>query len=190
MSVAQWAELDDDERCELVEGALVEPEMPAFLHDLVVTWLGQVLVTWAASRGALVAGSGVKLGLAPGRGRIPDLIVYLGGARRPPLKGLVDVPPSIVVEVVMPDPRDQRRDRVEKVADYAAFGIPWYWLVDPELRAFEILELGADGRYAHAASATEGVMDRVPSCEGLAIDVGALWAAVDALVKEVAVERV
>jgi hypothetical protein len=46
----------------------------------------------------------------------------------------------------------------------------------------EILELGTDGRYAHAAAVTEGVVDPVPGCPGLRGDVNALWAEMDAFV--------
>jgi hypothetical protein len=68
--------------------------------------------------------------------------------------------------------------------DFSAIGVRWYWLVDPELRTFGVLELGADGRYAHAAAATEGVLPNEPGCEGLRIDVGGLWAEIDELARQ------
>jgi hypothetical protein len=64
------------------------------------------------------------------------------------------------------------------------FGIKWYWIVDPELRSYEVLELGADARYAHAVAVTEGVVEGVPGCERLAVDISGLWTEIDALVKE------
>ncbi len=91
------------------------------------------------------------------------------------------VPPSIAVEVVSLAPRHQRRDRVEKVDDYARFGIRWYWLLDPAARTLQILELGADGRYVVALGATDGVVESVPGCEGLRLDLDGLWREIDAL---------
>jgi hypothetical protein len=54
-------------------------------------------------------------------------------------------------------------------------------MVDPELRSVEVLELGVDGRYAHAVAVSDGAIDPVLGCEGLRFDVSALWAEVDAL---------
>jgi Uma2 family endonuclease len=93
----------------------------------------------------------------------------------------VHVPPSIAIEVITPTPRDERRDRIEKASEYAAFGIKWYWLVDPALQSVEVWELGADGRYAQTVAAVAGVIDPVPGCDGLALDVDALWRELDAL---------
>jgi Uma2 family endonuclease len=112
---------------------------------------------------------------------MPDLCVYLRGDRLPHRLGLVRVPPSIAVEVVSPTARDARRDRVEKMAEYAEFGIRWYWLVDPQMRTLEIVELGAGGRYTPALKAGNEVVSTVPGCEGLTLDLPALWARIDAL---------
>ena len=164
-----------------MEGRLEEEEAPDYLHELLVMLLGRLLGNWTFPQGGLVAGSDAKFAVGAARGRKPDLTVYLPGGRRPPARGLIRVPPDIAVEVVSPTPRDGRRDRVEKMADYAAFGVAWYWLVDPQLRSLEILQLTPQGRYLHVLGATTGTLATVPGCDGLTLDLDALWAAVDDL---------
>lgn len=74
-----------------------------------------------------------------------------------------------------PTPWDERRDRVEKMAEYARFGARYYWLVDPALSAFEIFELTFEGNYQKLVGVTAGVIEVVPGCEGLRISVDELW---------------
>jgi Uma2 family endonuclease len=181
MSIEAWAALPEDEPGELVDGRLVAEEVVGYAHEVVVVYLAALLRAWIAPRGGLVGGSDARFAVKSTRGRKPDITVYLPESPRPPARGLIRVPPDIAVEVVAPTPREARRDRVEKVTEYAAFGVKWYWLVDPQLRSFEVLELGADGRYAHAFSATEGVVESVPGAEGLSIDLDALWSELDRL---------
>ncbi|MEM1180879.1 MAG: Uma2 family endonuclease [Acidobacteriota bacterium] len=180
LSISDWAALPDSVRGELVGGRLVEEELPDYVHELLVGWLIHVFGGWAFPRGGLVAGSDAKFAVGPDRGRKPDLTVYFPGSPKPPRRGPVNVPPDVAVEVISPSPRDGRRDRVEKMDDYASFGIRFYWLVDPELRSLEIFELMADGRYARSLGASEGELD-VPGCEGLRLDLDGMWRRTDAL---------
>ena len=106
-------------------------------------------------------------------------MVFLG--ERPKLlDALVRVSPHVVVEVLSPRPRDVRRDRVDKLADYGAARAKYYWIIDPQVRTLEIFELGARGRFSHALAAKEGRLARVPGCDGLKLDLDDLWAALDA----------
>jgi Uma2 family endonuclease len=184
LTVDEWAALDEEERGEFVDGALVEEEVPTTVHEILIAWLVRLVGNWKPSKRVIVLSAGHKLVLSRGRGRIPDAVVYLEEAPRPPRNGVARVPPSIVVEVVSATARDARRDRVEKLREYAAFGIKWYWLFDPELRSLEILELGADGRYVHVVAGTEGRLEQVPGCPGLVLDLDDAWAEVDAYLAE------
>lgn len=178
MTLAEWADMPEDEPGELVDWRLVEEEVASTPHEVVVSWLGRRLGNWAELSGGLVLGSEAKFAVAPGHGRKADLSAYFTRARKLPRRGPIVAPPELMVEVVSPTPRDGRRDRVEKMHEYAAFGVRWYWLVDPRLRTLEILRLGEDGHYALVVSAAEGAVD-VPGCEGLRIDIDALWREVD-----------
>jgi len=180
LSLDEWFALPEDEPGELVDGRLEEEEVTDYLHELLVMLLGHQIATWLLPLGGLVASSDAKFAVASRRGRKPDLTVYLPGSRRPPARGLIRVPPDIAIEIVSPTPRDGRRDRVEKMADYAAFGVAWYWLLDPQLRSLEVLELDAQGRYLHVLGASSGKL-QIPGCEGLTLDLDALWTAIDGI---------
>ncbi len=178
MTLAEWASLPEDEAGEFVDGHLVEEEVPDAPHEVIVSWLMFLLTTWCRAHGGRVLGSGSKYAVSPRRGRIPDITVFFRRDRKLPNRGALSHPPDIAIEVVSPTPRDGRRDRVEKVTEYAAFGARHYWLVDPRLRTVEILRLQEPGQYVIAKTAGEGVID-VPGCEGLTLDIDAMWREVD-----------
>ena len=178
-TVEEWLELDEDDSRELVDGRLEEGEVPTSVHELGISWLIRALGVWLGDRG-FVFGSGLKLLLAVRTGRMPDVVVILPGHKPPPPRGPLREPPDIVVEFVSPSPRDERRDRVQKMAEYARFGVPYYWIVDPALRTFEIFARSSAG-YTQVAAATGGSIDPVPGCDGLRLNVSALWADLERL---------
>ena len=175
-----WAALSEEETGEWVNGSLVAEEMPNLDHETVAGWLFVRLYTWCVPRGGFVFPAGAKYRVQAERGRVPDISVFFPGGQRPRRGTLVETLPDILVEIVSPALSDQKRDRVEKLAEYAAFGVRFYWLIDPLTRVVEILELGPDGRYQVALSEADGTI-AVPGCADLFLDLDALWAEVDRL---------
>jgi Uma2 family endonuclease len=51
------------------------------------------------------------------------------------------LPPHLVVEVVSPGGSNRERDYDRKRRQYAARGIPEYWLIDPTENAIAVLQL-------------------------------------------------
>lgn len=180
MSIEEWASMPEDEPGELVDGWLVEEEAPDFDHETVISFLIGALGSWIIPRGGFIFGSEGKFALRPDLGRKPDVSVFFPGGAVPPRRGPGRAPPDIFVEVISSSASDVRRDRIQKSAEYAAFGVRFYWLIDPDDRTFEIFERDTAGRYASVLGASEGVVD-VPGCEGLRLDLDALWAEVDRL---------
>jgi Uma2 family endonuclease len=63
--------------------------------------------------------------------------VFFPGRPTLPRRGPVTIPPDIAVEVVSPSSADQRHDRITKLAEYAGFGVRFYWMLDPSARTFK-----------------------------------------------------
>jgi Uma2 family endonuclease len=177
LSLEAWAAMDEDEPGELVDGQLVEEEVPEFDHESIVAWLVVMLGGWLLPRGGFVFASEAKFAVAPKCGRKPDVSVFLPGGAVPPRRGVGRVPPDIMVEVISRRPRDVRRDRIDKALDYAAFGVRYYWMIHPAARTLEIYELQPAGGYLRLVAVAGGTID-VPGCPELRLDLDALWASV------------
>jgi len=178
MTLEEWADLDEDEPGELVDGRLTEEEVPTRTHELIVAWFIWALRNWAMPRRALVFGPEYKLAVTNRRGRKPDVCMHAPGERLAGNASLSRTPPKLILEVISQRARDVRRDRVEKANEYALFKVEWYWLLDPESRVLEMWQLGADGRYVRASAAYEGVIEP-PGFEGMKLDLDSLWSEVD-----------
>jgi Uma2 family endonuclease len=183
MTFEQWANMDEDEPGEFVDGKLVEDEVPSVKHEIVVSWLIGALRGWGQPRDCQVFGSELKLRVARTRGRKPDVSMYAEGTRFRDA-AFLRKPPMLIVEVVSRQPRDVKRDRLEKRQEYATFGVQHYWLVDPNARIFEFLTLGSNGRWIDATdSASEGRIE-IAGFDGLVLDLDELWRQVDSIIEE------
>jgi Uma2 family endonuclease len=166
--------LEEDDPRELLDGELLEIEAPDWDHERIVAALITFLSTWAWARKAgQVVGSGYKVRSDDRRGVMPDVQFYRrGNSPAGQQAGLERGRPDLAIEVISPSSRS--KDSVRKLHDYAALGVPEYWLIDPEASTLERLVL-REGTYS-IVEALEGVaMFRPDGFEGLEIDLGLLW---------------
>src|SRR6185503_20569158 len=81
LTAEDWAALSEDAAGELVDGRLVEEEMPDAIHETVVIELVTRLAAWAKLHNGRVYGSELKFRIRPRTGRKADLCLYLDGRR-------------------------------------------------------------------------------------------------------------
>jgi Uma2 family endonuclease len=136
---------DDGRRYELLDGVLIVSPRPTTIHQVVAGRLYGVLSGACPEDLCVVPEPAVELG--PQIEFDPDLVVVrmdqIGGAK------LIE-PPLLVVEVRSPG--TALVDLNRKKAAYERFGVPSYWIVnpdppEPELTVFAL----RDGHYALAA---------------------------------------
>ena len=88
--------------------------------------------------------------------RYPDLVVlrdeHIALTQRRLTITLDMPPPWLVVEVISPGKRNRERERIRKLAQYAARCIPEYWLVDPEAETVTVL-VWESGEYFQSQTA-------------------------------------
>ena len=174
----EFLDLDEDDPRELVDGELVEIDVPGRAHEWAVSELAGTLREWArARRAGIVLASGFKVRIRHDRGVMPDVQLFRTGGRPIPERGLDAGAPDLAVEVVSPASRGF--DRVRKLEWYASIGTPEYWLVDPERRTLDRFLLAPSTRLELAESLAGDVVFRPTTLEGFALDLATLWSLPD-----------
>jgi Uma2 family endonuclease len=81
---------------------------------------------------------GLIIRKSPLTSRVPDVAVF-ELATLVEQDGYINSAPQLLVEVLSPS--NSRREREEKLGDYASIGVPEVWVVSPEARTVEVLYL-------------------------------------------------
>jgi Uma2 family endonuclease len=134
---------DDGRRYELVDGRLDVSPAPEPPHTRVSCRLGFHLGTVAPDALEIGEGPGIDLNAERTHHRIPDLAVF---DCELPSQGYFDVPPLLAVEIVSPE--SVLRDNHTKRHEYAALGLPSYWVINPLADKVGLVELRLEnGQY-------------------------------------------
>lgn len=129
---------NDGVRRELIDGELIESPSPRTRHQQIVLRLAMAI------GGHLEASSGGEVFIAPldilfSNTDVvePDLFFVAADRSEIVTEKNIQGVPSLVVEVLS----DPRLDRVRKRDLYATFGVPEYWVVDPDADRIEVHRL-------------------------------------------------
>jgi Uma2 family endonuclease len=156
LSLEEYLAYDDgtDTKYELVDGELVEMPPESNRNNQIALYLLSEFLKLVPLY--LICHKDTEIVVTGNRTRVrlPDLMILteelfavLGGGRATITQ---DMPsPALVVEVVSPGKVNEDRDYRYKRSEYAARGIPEYWIIDPGQEKVTVLTL-VDGLYEEA----------------------------------------
>ena len=140
-SVEEYLSLDSNWFIEFDDGCIEVLPMPSVSHQLLADFLVESLKAWVKAQGlpGRVMFGPVKVRLRRGKYREPDVLYVLPrqfGKDDRHVNGA-----ALVIEIVSAGARNRERDFEHKREEYAAAGIPEYWIVDPDERCVTLLTL-------------------------------------------------
>lgn len=163
LTFEQYLEWDDgtDKRYELVDGRLVELPPESEPNTSLANFLFLQLVN-AGLPFRQIQPHSCELQVpvlqsGDPANRYPDLVIlreeHLELTRKRLTITFDMLPPHLVVEVVSPGERNRERDYGRKRRQYAARGVPEYWLLDPSENIITVLQLD-QGNYREVGQFT------------------------------------
>lgn len=141
---------DDGNRYEVIDGELLVTPSPSPLHQRVVARLLMALDPFVERHALGLVIPDVDLLFQTGQFLRPDLLVAPASSPEGITNRGVETAPLLVIEIL--SPTSGAIDRVKKPARYGAFGIPEYWVLDPEARCAWVW------RFAAGATAPDKVV--------------------------------
>lgn len=148
----QYLKLTDETNwlIEFTAGKVEVLRMPTIEHQLILVYLLTALNAFARPKQLGVAlPAPTRVYLAPDKYREPDIVFNLAVNHARSERRYYDSA-DLVIEIVSDDPASRARDYEDKVVDYAAGGIPEYWIVDPGAKLITVLILDGSAYRAHA----------------------------------------
>jgi Uma2 family endonuclease len=159
MSLEEYLTYDDgtDTRYELVDGVLVEMGTESTINTRIAVFLIMLFARIGLEADLVGIKQKIEVTSAYASARDPDLMIHSEASalaiegRKESCLFLNEPNPVLVIEVASPgteSSKNYKRDYEQKPAEYAARGIPEYWIVDPATdRAWVRVGTLAEGEY-------------------------------------------
>ncbi len=163
LTYADYLEIPDDERYELLNGDLFLSPSPSELHQYLLSVLHLRIGSFARDRNlGKVYFSPFDVVLSDTDVVQPDLLFISSDRIEIITANNVQGAPDLVVEILSPGTAD--RDRTLKLDLYAKHGVKEYWIVDPDARTIMVLLQGENrfevsGIFGEEQSLTSPTLD-------------------------------
>jgi Uma2 family endonuclease len=157
---------------EVVNGEIRIMPAPAWKHHRIIERTCRAIESQVDTGTFSFAEGGFDLIIrkAPLTCRIPDLAVF-DMTTLVEQDGHIHSAPQLLVEVL--SPANTRREREEKLADYASPGVPEVWVISPEARTVEVLNW-EDGYLRSAQILSHGTL--TPKLfPNVTVDIASIW---------------
>lgn len=127
---------------EFVDGDLEFLSMPTRIHQRIVKYLLFLLSAFVDERGlGEVLPGGIRIRTSTGKFRIPDVIFLASDSEATWGGNRYFEGADLAMEIVSENDDSHKRDYDTKLSEYAAAGIPEYWIVDPQEIKITVLAL-------------------------------------------------
>ena len=125
VSVEEYLNTSYDPDCDYVDGRVVERNLGELDHSDLQTEIA-VFFRLRGRQWGVHAFVEQRVQVSPTRFRIPDVCVTVGAK---PTEQILRTPPFLTIEIL--SKKDRRRNVLEKIDDYLAFGVLFVWVIDP-----------------------------------------------------------
>lgn len=166
----EYLDLDTNHLVEFTNGYLEVLPMPTTSHQEIALWLYRMLLAFVQPRrlGRVLAAP-IRVRLGPNAYREPD-VVFMSAKNASRVGEDYWEAADLVMEVV--SEKGRLRDIQQKRREYAAAGIPEYWIVDPKAGRITVLRLAGKrymvhGEFDRGEAATSALLG------GFSVDVAA-----------------
>ena len=138
---------------ELWDGELIMSPSPRPSHQKIVFHFARLLEDFVIARQlGIVHISPCDVVLSQSRVVQPD-VIFISQAKEGITQNQIRGVPDLVVEVISEG--SWRRDRIDKKALYEQYGLPEYWIIDPETRAIEVFVLDQGAYHLHCRASDD-----------------------------------
>ena len=168
----EYLALETNHLIEFVNGALEILPMPDFLHQSIARKLANLFEAYSESaKPGFVVCAPFRMKVAGRKYREPD-VIYLFNEHAGKFANEFWTGADIAVEIVSPE--GEKRDWIDKRADYAAADIGEYWIIEPKTTTITVLKLAGTDYVEHGVF-KKG--ERVSSAllDGFGVDVDLLF---------------